>query len=88
MSDIISVEEVFSMDIKAFRNDVNAKNRGTLGSYFREDAIIRWRCTEEQFTVPEFIKANCDYPGSWRGELERVEEMDEYWADDGKCRLQ
>ena len=62
------------MDIKAFWNDVISQNRDALASYFCDDAIIRWHCTNEQFTVSEYIKANCDYPGNWTGEIERIEE--------------
>ena len=64
------------MDIKAFWNDVISQNRNALASYFCDDAIIRWHCSNEQFTVAEYIKANCDYPGDWTGEIERMEEMD------------
>lgn len=64
------------MDIRAFWNDIISQNRTALPTYFCEDAIIRWHCTNEQFTVEEYIRANCDYPGKWKGELERLEEMD------------
>lgn len=42
--------------------------------YFTEDAVICWHCTNERFTLEEYIRANCEYPGDWRGEVERVEE--------------
>lgn len=64
------------MDIKSFWNDVISQNRNALASYFCDDAIIRWHCSNEQFTVAEYIKANCDYPGDWTGEIERIEKMD------------
>lgn len=58
--------------------------------YFREDACIRWHNTNEQFTVEEFIRANCEYPGQWDGELERLVQDGEQvvtavrvWARDG-----
>ena len=41
--------------------------------YFRPDACVRWHNTNEQFTVDEFIRANCEYPGKWDGKVERVE---------------
>ena len=41
--------------------------------FFKEDACIRWHNTREQFTVNEFIRANCEYPGEWAGEVERLE---------------
>ena len=63
------------MDISTFWHDVLSKNRKALPSYFRDDAVIRWWCSNEQFTVSEFISANCDYPGEWNGEIERIEEI-------------
>ena len=62
------------MDIKAFWSDILGQNRDALKRYFCPDAVIRWHCTNEQFTVPDFIRANCDYPGEWDGTIERVEE--------------
>ena len=47
-----------------------------LREYFCEDAIIRWHCTNERFSVEEYIRANCEYPGDWCGELERIVEKD------------
>ena len=64
------------MNVKRFWQDVTTQNRMSLSSYFCEDAVIRWHCTNEQFTVSEYIQANCDYPGKWRGEIERIEEFD------------
>lgn len=61
------------MNIAAFWKDVLSQNRSTLASYFCEDAVIRWHCSNEQFTVSEYIRANCDYPGNWDGEIERIE---------------
>ena len=42
-------------------------------AYFADDAHISWHCTNEYFTVEEYIRANCDYPGDWDGEVERIE---------------
>ena len=36
---------------------------------------MNWHNTNEQFTVEEFIRANCEYPGQWDGEVERVVEQ-------------
>ena len=33
---------------------------------------MNWHNTNEHFTVDEFIKANCEYPGQWDGEIERI----------------
>ncbi len=64
------------MDTKAFWNDIITQNREMLGFYFHPDAVIRWRCTNEQFTVDQYVSVNCDYPGNWEGEIERIEEND------------
>lgn len=64
------------MDIHSFWKDVLEQNRGTLPAYFCEDAVIRWHCTHEQFTVGEYIRVNCDYPGNWAGVIERVIECE------------
>ena len=62
------------MDYKAFWQDVLSQDRDNLPSWFREDAVIRWHCSNEQFTVAEYVRVNCDYPNDWTGEIERVEE--------------
>lgn len=61
------------MDIETYWNDVISKRREAIPDYFCENAIIRWHCTNEQFNVAEYVRANCDYPGEWDGEIERVE---------------
>lgn len=61
------------MDINAYWKDALAQDRQAMAGYFRPDAVIRWHCTNEQFTVPEFIRANCEYPGEWDGNIERTE---------------
>ena len=62
------------MEIQSFWRDVLSQNRDRLPSYFHRNAVIRWHCTNEQFTVAEYVRANCDYPGRWDGEIERIEE--------------
>ena len=64
------------MEVQSFWNDIIAQNRVSLPSYFCDDAVIRWHCTNEQFTVEEYIRANCDYPGKWKGDIERLEKFD------------
>ena len=59
------------MDVEQFWKDTLAQNRDALSGYFCHDSVIRWHCTNEQFTVQEFIQANCDYPGEWDGIIER-----------------
>ncbi len=51
------------------------QNAEKLSSFFHEGAYICWHCSNEQFTVPEFIRANCEYPGEWNAEIERIEQV-------------
>lgn len=76
--------------IKEFWNDVAAQEENRLKQYFAPGAYIRWNDTNEQFTVDEFIRANCEYPGIWYGEVERIEGFERLyisvarvWEDDG-----
>lgn len=59
------------MDIEQFWKDILRQDAKALSSYFHEDAFVNWHCTNEHFTAEEFIRANCEYPGQWAGEIER-----------------
>ena len=59
--------------ITNFWSDIAAQNAVALKEYFHPDAYVRWNNTNEQFTVDEFLVANCEYPGNWQGEVERIE---------------
>lgn len=61
------------MDINRFWRDVLAQDRDAIREYFAPDAWVNWHCTNEHFTVEEYIQANCDYPGNWDGEIEKME---------------
>lgn len=69
------------MDIQAFMKDywqkVAKQDREALALFFNPDATIRWHCTNEEFTVEEFIRVNCDYPDEWNGCIERLDISDE-----------
>ncbi len=65
------------MNIYQFWNDVLEQKADALRDYFHENAYINWHCTNEHFTVEEFIIANCEYPGAWGGEVERVEKIND-----------
>ncbi len=60
------------MDIKKYWMSVLAQDEVEVGKFFREDAVIRWHNTNEEFTLDEFIKVNCTYLGTWDGEIETV----------------
>ena len=48
------------MDIKAFWRAVLAQDEPKIRTYFAPDAYVNWHCTNEHFTVDEFIIANCE----------------------------
>lgn len=63
------------MNNTEFWKDVLHQNATSLPAYFQEGAVIRWHCSNELFTVPEYVRANCEYPGQWDGTIERCEEF-------------
>lgn len=56
-----------------FWKDVVEQNATNLKQYFSKEALIKWHNTNELFTVEEYITANCEYPGKWNGDIERIE---------------
>lgn len=44
---------------------------------FQKNAVIKWHCTNELFTLDEYIMANCEYRGVERREIERIEENED-----------
>jgi len=65
-----------SFQYEQFVDDVVKQNATALLNYFTPNAIICWHDSNEQFTAPEYIRANCEYPGEWDGEVQRVEIID------------
>ncbi len=65
------------MNIQAFWEAVLAQKEHEIRKYFHKEAYINWRCTNEHFTVDEFMIANCEYPGDWDGEIERIETLND-----------
>jgi|GEM_PF-124060 len=57
--------------------DVAKQNAEALREYFTSDATICWHDSNEQFTVDEYIRANCEYPDDWIGEILRVEKTED-----------
>ena len=52
------------MNIQDFLNAVLKQDAEQLRTYFSDSAYINWHCTNEHFTVEEYIQANCEYPVS------------------------
>lgn len=60
------------MDLQAFYRAVLAQDAHALRGFFQPDAWVEWPCSNERFTVEEYIRANCEYPGEWDGEIEQA----------------
>ena len=65
------------MNIQQFWSDVLAQRADEIREYFHTDAYVNWHCTGEHFTVEEFIRANCECPGDWDGEVEKIVTTDD-----------
>lgn len=61
-------------NFQAFFRAVVTQDADALRAFFAPDAQICWHCSNERFTLEEYIRANCEYPGKWKGELERIEQ--------------
>ncbi|WP_099469567.1 nuclear transport factor 2 family protein [Konateibacter massiliensis] len=61
------------MNIQEFWQAVLEQNPEKIRSFFLENAYVNWHCTNEHFNLEEYIRANCEYPGEWDGEVERIE---------------
>lgn len=68
------------MHIEKFINEfwkcVASQEKNKLRQYFCEDATIKWHCTNEHLDLDEYIIANCEYPGIWNSEVERLVQVD------------
>lgn len=62
------------MDVQKFWSAVLRQDGAEMAGFFAEGAWVNWHNTNEHFTAAEFIRANCDYPGQWEGEVERIVE--------------
>lgn len=63
------------MDIEKYWEATLAQNSIEMEKYFHDVAKIRWHNTKETFSVDEFIKFNCEYPGEWDGKIEKIEKV-------------
>ena len=58
------------MDVHGFWADVLRQDAEAIRGYFHPEAEVTWPCSNERFTLEEYIRANCEYPGEWAGEVE------------------
>ena len=63
------------LEVRAFWRAVLAQDAQGMRAFLAPDAWVEWPCTNEHFTAEEYIRANCEYPGDWEGEIERLEEL-------------
>ena len=63
------------MMVKEFWKAIVEQNPNEIWKYFNETAVIRWHNTNEEFTLEEYIRANCEYPENWDCEVERIEKI-------------
>ncbi len=60
------------IDIHKFWSAVLDQDADVIRAFFVPTAYVNWHNTNEHFTVEEFIRANCEYPGDWTGRVEKV----------------
>ena len=63
------------LNIAAYWAAALAQSPEEMAAFFAPGATVRWPNTNELFTAAEFIRANCEYPGAWEGEIERMEAL-------------
>lgn len=63
------------MDIEKYWQVTLHQDAAAMKSFFRPEAYVNWHNTNEHFSADEFIRANCEYPGKWDGEIERMEQI-------------
>lgn len=64
------------INVEKYWASVIAQDAAEMKSFLAPDAVIKWHCTNERFTVDEFVKANCEYPDKWKGEIEKTMAVD------------
>ncbi len=65
------------MELKKYWRAVLGQKAREIRGFFDEAAYVCWHNTSEKFDVEGFIRANCEYPGDWDGEIERTERYGE-----------
>lgn len=63
------------MDLYGYWEATLNQEANVMRQFFHKDAYINWHNTNEHFTVEEYIRANCEYPGQWAGKVQRVEQI-------------
>lgn len=69
----VSDKKPDSIDVFSFFDAVAQQNTERLRAFFEPDATIVWANTNEVFTVDEYVRVNCEYPGKWQWHIEDVQ---------------
>lgn len=64
-------------DHERYVSAVLKQEKEELRGFFHEEALVFWPCSNEQFTLEEYLRANCEYPGDWDGAIEMIKETDD-----------
>ncbi len=67
-----------NFDFEGFFKAIIQQDAVKLRQYFEPNACICWSNTNEEFTVDEYVRANCEYPGQWDVRIERIDEIKWY----------
>lgn len=62
----------FEDTVRALWQAAAEQDEEKLARFFTPDARIFWPNTDERFDLAGYLRANCDYPGRWSGEVERI----------------
>lgn len=65
------------MDLYKYWEVTAKQDADEIKVFFHENAWVNWHNTNEQFTLEEYIRANCEYPGRWNAQVERIERIDD-----------
>lgn len=74
--------------IRALWQAAAEQDEERLARFFTPDARVFWPNTDERFDLTGYLRANCDYPGRWSGEVERIAGDGGYsvarvWSEEG-----
>ena len=58
--------------LSAYWQAVLDQNAPEMRKYCHDHARISWHNSKECFTTAAFIRVNCEYPGAWAGEIQRI----------------
>jgi len=66
---------------ESFLKAIVTQNAEELKGFFDPNAIIKWEDSHEQLSVDGYIRANCEYPGSWQGKIKNIRHLKDSDAD-------